>query len=167
MWIRAIVMEYSTGSSDQVIELSSAVLTRFKQHRQLLPGQLEAGGQLFARFDDGRIIVDEATGPRASDCRTVTSFAPNRREEQAEINDRHSGKLHYIGDWHTHPEECPCPSSTDIASIGECVRRSTHDLNGFLLIVVGRAEPPRGIYVLLHDGVNSRELQPKATPSRD
>jgi len=39
----------------------------------------------------------------------------------------------------------------DIASISESVRKSTHALNGFLLVIVGQAEPPGGLLVSVHD----------------
>src|SRR3546814_8042190 len=77
------------------------------------------------------------------DRRTRTSYIPDRRAEQAEIFDRHARGLHYVGDWHTHPERYPQPSSPDAQSIAECVAKSTHQLNGFVLIIVGQAEPPR------------------------
>jgi len=115
---------------------------------------------LFARFrfKERWIVVEEATGLRANDRRTSISFIPDRKAEQAEINNRHHEGMHYIGDWHTHREDMPHPSTTDFASIGECVLRSMHDLNGFLLVIVGRAAPPEGLHVSFHDGACARQL---------
>lgn len=121
--------------------------------------QREAGGQLFARFDGFRIIVEEATGPRRSDRRTRTSYVPSRLAEQREINSRYERGLHYIGDWHTHPEKIPSPSLIDMRSIDDCVAKSEHSLNGFILIVVGTVEPPDGFHTALHDGVQNIELK--------
>jgi integrative and conjugative element protein (TIGR02256 family) len=135
------MIEYSLGGSGQVVVLTQPVLNRFRRHRQRWY-QRDAGGQLFARFVVSRIIIEEATGPRRSDVRSFASFRPNRRQEQAEILTRHRDGLHYIGDWHTHPQDIPIASPMDIESIGDCVRRSRHDLKGFLLIVVGRRQPP-------------------------
>src|SRR5690348_5325891 len=114
------VIEYAVGESGQVIVFTTEVLNHFKRHRQVRKNQLEAGGQLFACFDEGRIIVVEATGPRRTDKRTRTSYAPDRRAEQAEISDRFSKGLHFVGDWHTHPEQHPEPSHLDASSMSEC-----------------------------------------------
>jgi len=146
------MIAYSIGESGQILLLGDAVLMHFLRHRQLRSRQREAGGQLFARFEGSNIIVAEATGPRASDRRTRLSYVPNRRAEQAEIVVRRSEGLHFIGDWHTHPEAVPSPSETDIRSILDCFSRSTHTLNAFVLIVVGQADPPDGLQVSVCNG---------------
>ncbi len=154
-----ILIVYPIGSSDQTIILSDTVVGHLKRYRQMHNRQREAGGQLFARFDRIRIIVEEATGPRRSDRRTRISYTPSRFAERREINSRYKRGLHYIGDWHTHPERIPSPSIIDIRSIGDCVTKSEHSLNGFILIVVGPAEPPDGFHTSLHDGVQNIELK--------
>lgn len=144
------MIEYPIGASGQVIVLADAVLAQFHTHRQTRWLQRESGGQLFARFEGSQILVVEATGPRAADRRTTTSFLPSRRAEQREIDELHRAGLHYIGDWHTHREDVPTPSATDIRSIHECFARSNHDLVGFVLVVVGRCNPPKGLHVSVH-----------------
>jgi integrative and conjugative element protein (TIGR02256 family) len=153
------VIQYRIGASSQLLVLSDPVLGQLRRHRQLRWYQREAGGQLFARFDGNRIRVEEVTGPRPMDRRTRTSYRPDRRAEQAEIFDRHARGLHYVGDWHTHPERYPQPSSPDAQSIAECVAKSKHQLNGFVLIIVGQAEPPEGLHVSVHDGSTSFALE--------
>lgn len=153
------MIAYPIGGSGQTLILSDTVVKRLKRYRQMHNRQREAGGQLFARFDGPRIFVEEATGPRRSDRRTRTSYTPSRFAEQREINSRYKRGLHYIGDWHTHPEEIPSPSMIDVRSIDDCVAKSEHSLNGFILIVVGTAEPPDGFHTALHDGVQAIELK--------
>lgn len=114
--------------------------------------QREAGGQLFANFVGNQIIIVEATGPRSTDRRTRTSYIPIRKVEQEEILSRYQRGFHYVGDWHTHPEEIPRPSVIDEESIAECVGNSVHSLYCFVLIIVGRVEPPAGLHVMVHDG---------------
>lgn len=146
------MLEYPIGSSGQVLVLPEEVVRKFRRYRQKRWYQREAGGQLFARISLSRIVIEEATGPRRTDRRTRTSYVPDRAAEQREINSRHADGLHYVGDWHTHPEMLPGPSGLDIVSISESVRKSTHALNGFLLVIVGQAEPPSGLLVSVHDG---------------
>ena len=154
------MIEYPVGSSGQVIIFESGAIDHFRRHRQRRRYQNEAGGQLFARFVDHRILIEEATGPRRTDRRTRTSYEPDRRAEQREIKERHSMGLHYVGDWHTHPEPVPRPSPLDAMSIGECVKKSRHLLNGFVLVVVGQAEPPAALHVIVYDGIVGFSLAP-------
>src|SRR5262249_19655585 len=113
------------------------VLEHFARHRQTSRCSSEAGGQLFAVIEGHRWIIVRATGPRASDFRRRFRFFPSRRHEQAEIDQLFISGLHYIGDWHTHPEARPTPSMMDLQSIDETVRNSVHQLPGFLLVIVG------------------------------
>jgi len=145
------MIEYPLGLSGQVIVLTDGVLTHMAVNRQIRRSHAEAGGQLFARFSDIKIVVEEATGPRATDLRTRTSYVPDRAAEQQEIVERHARGLHYVGDWHTHPDSIPKPSPRDLASMAECVIKSTHALNGFLLVIVGQADGPAGLHVSVHD----------------
>jgi len=153
------MIEYPIGDSGQIVVFETEALRKFRKHRQRRPWQLESGGQLFARFEAHRIVVSDASGPRPTDKRTRTSYVPDRRAERQEIVERHGQGLHYVGDWHTHREKVPTPSFIDSASIAECVRKSTHLLNGFLLVVVGQADPPGGLHVRVHDGHHGYLLQ--------
>src|SRR6267378_3125357 len=101
---------FPIDGSGQRLVFSPAVLEHFAKYRQLRSWQREAGGQIFARLTLPDIYIEEATGPRRSDCRTRTTYRPNRRAEQREIAGRHGQGLHFIGDWHTHPEALPVPS---------------------------------------------------------
>jgi integrative and conjugative element protein (TIGR02256 family) len=156
------MIEYPLGLSGQVIVLTDGVLAHLAACRQVRRSHAEAGGQLFARFDDVKIVVEEATGPHATDRRTRTSFVPDRAAEQQEIVERHARGLHYVGDWHTHPDSVPEPSPRDLASMAECVAKSTHALNGFLLVIVGQADAPAGLHVSVHDNQGCYRLVPNA-----
>jgi integrative and conjugative element protein (TIGR02256 family) len=162
-----VMLNYPIGDSGQVLVLSDEVLEHFARYRQLRFYQSEAGGQLFATFDEGRIHVVEATGPRRTDTRRRTSYVPDRRAEQREIDARHERGLHYVGDWHTHPEDVPTPSGRDADSISESVKKSTHTLNAFVLVIAGRAEAPQGLSVCLYDrsgsGVALTPVEPVPT----
>ncbi|WP_426615270.1 Mov34/MPN/PAD-1 family protein [Bradyrhizobium sp. McL0616] len=98
------------------------------------------------------IEVVEATGPRRTDRRTRTSYAPDRPAEQREIDDRFGRDLHFLGDWHTHLERTPRPSCPDISSLDDTVRRSVHAMLAFVLVVVGQAPAPDGRHVSLFRG---------------
>jgi integrative and conjugative element protein (TIGR02256 family) len=132
--------------------LSDAVVEHFALCQQVLHNEAEAGGQLFARLTRYEIFVEEATGPRPTDRRGRTHYIPDRQAERKEIRERFDLGLHYVGDWHTHPENVPVPSPIDRFTISDCSRRSTHKLAGFLLIVVGNGTFPECLHISLHDG---------------
>jgi integrative and conjugative element protein (TIGR02256 family) len=145
-------LTFRVGNSAQVLAIKPVVLNHFRKHQQKRWFHREAGGQLFARFSPLEVAVEAATGPRKSDFRTRTSYVPDPRGEQQEINDWHKKGLHYVGDWHSHPEPRPRPSRNDSESIRDSFRKSKHHLNGFLLIIVGTDSFPSGLYVSLSDG---------------
>jgi integrative and conjugative element protein (TIGR02256 family) len=159
------VIAYPLGSSGEVVVITDDVLAHLTASRQSRRSHAEAGGQLFARFDGACVVVQEATGPRPTDRRTRTSYVPDRVAEQDEIVERHVRGLHFVGDWHTHPEARPTPSLQDLDSIAECFTKSDHGLNGFLLIIVGQCEPPEGLRVSIHDGDALHQLTPSVAES--
>jgi integrative and conjugative element protein (TIGR02256 family) len=123
--------------------------------RQAKDRDKEAGGQLFAHFNGSDVVILEATRPTILDRRSRHSFKPNRFLQRREIRKKHAAGLHFVGDWHTHPETTATPSNDDLTSMQDCFRRSRHDLTAFILIIVGIAPPPDGWYVALvtADGV--------------
>lgn len=127
------------------------VLALFAAHKQCKWLSREAGGQLFATFNDAKVTrIVEATGPRASDKRSLFGYRPNRLAEKLEIADRFAKGFHFIGDWHTHYQKLPEPSPTDEQSMRDLVRLSKHGLAGFVLIVVGQVTFPEGLHVSFH-----------------
>ena len=138
-------------SSGQTLLLADHVLDYLSRYRQTRKSLSEAGA-VFATITGTEILVSDITGPRKSDKRFRFLYIPDRNLEQEEINNRFASGLHYVGDWHTHPEPAAKPSRQDLQSMCECVRRSTHQLNAFLLVIVGSAIGPQGLHVSLHTG---------------
>ena len=150
------MIRYPIGDSGQTLVFHSHVVEHFLRYRQHYRWAKEAGGQLFAVFDQAEIKVIMSTGPRLTDQRTRYSYIPDRKVEQAEIDYFYKKGLHFIGDWHTHAERVPVPSSNDLVNAKDCVVRSTHALQGFVFVIVGTAPPPDGLFVgiALSDGIH-------------
>ena len=146
------------GSSGEVIHFADEVVEHLTRHRQLRFWHREAGGQLFARIDGKNIFVTEATGPRPGDRRGRHHYHADREVEQAEIDSMHGRGLHYIGDWHSHPERVPRPSRRDDETMASRVQLSRHRLRGFVFVIVGQANSPEGLTVVVHDGATWHEL---------
>ena len=153
------MISYDIGWSGQILSFSATALARFERHRQARWYHREAGGQLFARVSSGHIAVESVTGPRWLDRRTRHTYQPHRPSEQREIEHHHRLGLHFVGDWHTHAEQEPRPSTLDLASMADSFKRSRHALNAFLMVIVGIKPPPHGLVVIAYDAVASYELQ--------
>tara|TARA_R110002012_G_scaffold111320_4_gene256246 strand:- start:202 stop:702 length:501 start_codon:yes stop_codon:yes gene_type:complete len=144
-------IHYPIGESGQVLTLEQNVLAHFAKWRQSDPKMPEAGGQLFGVVQGQSVELMRATGPINSDRRGRFFFIADRFAERREIITLHKSGLHYLGDWHTHPEAVPTPSGTDLSSMADLFVRSKHDLNAFLMVIVGTAEFPKGLHVSLHE----------------
>jgi integrative and conjugative element protein (TIGR02256 family) len=75
-----------------------------------------------------------------------------------EIKSCFSDGLHFVGDWHTHPEGEPTPSSVDIKSMEDCFKKSSHQLEAFMMVIVGQAKFPKGLWVSLHGSTDWERL---------
>ena len=141
-------MQFSLNQIEIVIE--EGALDAMRAHRQAGCFSKEAGGQLFARINKTGWTIAEATGPRPSDKRSRFGFVPDRAAEQVEIADRFRLGLHYVGDWHTHPERRPKPSGTDMESIRSTVRSSRHELPWFLMLILGNDDRVDSFWLSAH-----------------
>lgn len=138
-------MPLKFSSAGHSVVISDECVRSLEARRQTGPNATEQGGQLFARVDSGCLEIVIATDVQGS--RRRFSFRPNRRSEQKQINDLFGDGLHYVGDWHTHPEDMPLPSALDVEKITDLFEKSNHQLEWLVLIIVGRAHFPDGIYV--------------------
>ena len=77
---------------------------------------------------------------------------------------QHAEGLQFIGDWHTHPERLPAPSTQDELSVQEMFSRSSHALNGFVLVIVGQDAFPAGLFVSIVNGSNIAPLSAADNP---
>lgn len=165
-WRRQIVpsakkgIVYTMSDSPQRVILAPEVIKVFREHKQRSHDAPEVGGQLFARFIDGDVLIKYATGPLDGDRHDRYNFTPCRKQENRDIRRLFRNHLHFVGDWHTHPQTVPKPSQTDIESIAECFRLSRHELLGFVLIVVGLSEFPDGLHVTVNNVQRTQRLIP-------
>lgn len=157
------MMEYLLPRGDERVVLGEQVLRHMGSHRQTRRWHREAGGQLFARFVPGAVLVEHITGPRRSDRRSRASYQPDRAAEQREIHDMHALGLHYVGDWHTHPERSPSPSVVDRKAMIDMFSNSATQAEGFLLVVVGTASFPGGLHASWVSRAGMAELPPVPT----
>lgn len=120
----------------------------------------EKGGQLFATFVKGKVLVVRATVVKGASSRF--SFWPDRAAEQGQIDNLFTEGLHYVGDWHSHPERQPTPSGPDRQKMVDIFRSSKHELSLMLMAIVGQADFPGGLFLgaVTAQGVTALDVVP-------
>lgn len=141
-----------------IYDIGERCLETFRKSCQRSSLAKENGGQLFARFTDSVILVEIATITKGRSKRSRFGFFPDEKAERMEIEDMFRTGFHYVGDWHTHAECVPKPSSIDEKKIIKVFTKSIHELAGILLVIVGLSPFPEGLYVGITNGIKVEKM---------
>jgi len=136
-------------SGGPCLVIHEAVLKVFAKHAQTDNNMLESGGILLGYVREPHLEVLEATEPTRWDKRLRCFFDRSSRGhyELAQRRSRESGGLiRYLGEWHTHPEDYPVPSSVDKSGWKKLASKR-QDKRPVLAVIVGR----KGLHVELID----------------
>jgi integrative and conjugative element protein (TIGR02256 family) len=148
---------YNIPDSEHKLLFAPEVLKTFLTYRQK-ENECEAGGLLFAEFDLPIIRIIDASNPTKGDKRWRTLFIPSRILQRQLIRQQFKKGYHFIGEWHTHPVINPSPSCLDIKSVKDSFLNSKHELNYFVMVIVGSDEDGLKLWVSLHDESNQYRL---------
>jgi integrative and conjugative element protein (TIGR02256 family) len=123
-----------------ILEFSRRAALTLYSHQQI-NDRKEAGGILIGRvWPDSRVLIEVATVPNGFDEAGRYSFNRSREAAQQIINrawEESMGEQIYLGEWHSHPEEDPWPSSRDRQMIRTMFRETRMEIRFLILIVVG------------------------------
>ncbi len=144
-------------------EVGEAALALIGRHIQRDGSATEAGGVLLGRLVAGTddVVIDLATDPSPKDRRGRFFFFRLRRHAQESITEawvRSGGTSVYLGEWHTHPEDDPVPSSVDVANWQKIVRAATFEQSFLLFLIAGRRN-----WIVWELAVGSDRPQPLGT----
>lgn len=104
------------------------VLDKMKKHAQILENDFEAGGLIIGALRQKKeerfllnspphIEITDISEPGLKDLRTRFSFVRKGKHHRLLVNKAKTisnNNIDYLGEWHTHPEANPFPSSIDI-----------------------------------------------------
>lgn len=133
------------------IHLLDCVLEVTSKFRQLEKGTHESGGILLGQVTSANVYVMKASTPNQFDRSSRTSFDRDKHIAQIiiEYEFLNSGsKTIYLGEWHTHPETIPSPSTVDINMIKDQFKKNKLNEPFIILLIQGQS----GIYVGKFDG---------------
>jgi len=144
---------WATKDRRTLLNFATPTIAIFERHIQAQPDDYEAGGLLLGTVHGSNIMVVEATAPTIWDKRLQFFFErmPAGHKSIALARWKNSrGTVRYIGEWHTHPQDHPCPSRLDRTEWNKlsCKRA---DGRPMLAVIVGR----KSLYVELvpHTGI--------------
>lgn len=126
--------------SGRLVVVNSSVMELVTRYRQVGKTESESGGILIGIRRGEYFEVTAATTPQISDKRSRLRF---ERVEKGHFDllKRHwvesKGEENYLGEWHTHPEDYPSPSTLDLS---EWERAANHHKSSLIMIIVGRRE---------------------------
>lgn len=152
-------MVYVVEGTDQKVILCSSVIEQVTRYRQICHDAPESGGQLFAHITSSEIVISCATVPYKEDRRSRFRLTLDRWRQKLDIRQLFSKGLHFVGEWHTHPENYPSPSEMDLANMRECFVKSKHQLHSFLMMIVGTDTSEKGIWLSQHNESICKRLQ--------
>lgn len=129
----------------------------------------EAGGILLGRVYRDEVTIERVTTPSRRDKAARFWFnrdVPSAQERVTAAWQESGGILIYLGEWHTHPESQPTPSSTDRALIANMLRDSKMEIDYLFLVINGT--DGRWVGMQTHKGlVQLQEFDPGAQRSDD
>lgn len=126
--------------TNQLIYLQQQPLEVFSRYVQEGQYSKEAGGILLGHVRGQHLEIIEATEPTAWDKRFRFLFErmPHLHRQLAMKRWKESnGLVRYVGEWHTHPQNHPTPSSVDLHE-WQLLSSSRQDGRPLLAVIVGR-----------------------------
>jgi len=131
-----------TKSDGGKLEISSNAISCMLAFVQDTRCKAEAGGVLIGRYirESPDIVIDEVTVPMAGDRKRRFSFWRSRQPHQQVLDQswlESGGTSTYLGEWHTHPENIPIPSDTDIKNWQARLKKDIFSGDTLFFIIIG------------------------------
>lgn len=137
----------SNDLASQRIIFSNLVIKTLKRNRQRNNSSLEAGGQLFGTVSPDVVSITHASSPSLRDLRTRYSFQSSAQLAQRRIRRFAVHGIHYLGEWHTHPQRFPLPSHTDRRAMESLHKLSKLSVTEMILVIVSSTDNVCSWYV--------------------
>lgn len=132
------------------IHLCDQVVSIFKKYIQNDVDKSEAGGIITGKVYENLIEILNCSEPSLLDERSRYNFKRSFKSAQIYINEKFvesRGEEIYLGEWHTHPEDIPSPSNTDIKSFNKTLTNNILNSNVHFMIIIGIKAIYLGIYI--------------------
>ncbi len=104
------------GNPNRYIIFSEEVINTLKKFQQNNHNTVESGGLLLGKIRGEHFEITQITIPYSKDKLSKFSFERNDPKHIKFMNSLKKnsfGEVSYLGEWHTHPEDFPKPSTVD------------------------------------------------------
>ncbi|SMP15208.1 Mov34/MPN/PAD-1 family protein [Flavobacterium hercynium] len=139
------MIEFNLGNL--FVKISRDVLANLKKYIQDDLHKPESGGVLIGFYiEDNIYSITDVSFPSSYDKSSRYNFTRSIKNAQNVLDDffkKSNGKKIYLGEWHTHPEDFPMPSSLDEESILQQIRGNILNSKVIFMVIIGR----KGIYI--------------------
>ncbi len=111
--------------------LHADCLARMSQYTQGVERDREAGGILLGSYRGPHIEITAITEPLPKDVRARYKFDrsdPGHQVAAMSAWQSSAGTTTFAGEWHTHPESRPTPSSVDLGTWKKLIAKSNNPL---------------------------------------
>ncbi len=136
------------------VHLSDTIISLLNMYKQDKSHKKESGGIILGSVANNyNVYISKLSFPSNFDKNNRTSFERDKKIAQILIDyefHNSGGKIIYLGEWHTHPEKIPRPSSVDTNMIKEQYRNNLIN-DDFLILLIGGLD---GFYLGVYDGYN-------------
>ena len=132
-----------------------SILEQFTQHKRHAP---EAGGIILGKLIHGQINILKLSVPTDLDRSSRMNFERNKLSAQIILDyefHNSGGQLIYLGEWHTHPEPFPSPSSVDLHMLKHQFKDNRSNVDFLILLIKGT----KGLYVRIVDQNGYKEFR--------
>ncbi|HDR6277195.1 MULTISPECIES: Mov34/MPN/PAD-1 family protein [Bacillus cereus group] len=129
---------------NKLLYIRPEALDKMNKYKQIKWNDTEAGGILIGRIlvEDENYIIDDVSEPMSKDKRMRTRFSRKVEGHQEYFNDvweRANGRCFYLGEWHTHPQRVPIPSSIDRTDWNRLLKMG-YETGRLFFIIIGIEE---------------------------
>ena len=138
---KLLIFQKSDGGK---LKITNKVIEQFKQFRQMERGDHEAGGVLLGRYiiNSNDTIIDDVSTPQVKDITSPVRFIKHKKQHQSIVDKawkNSKGTCNFLGEWHTHPEEIPSPSSIDLRNWNSIIKKAVFESDSLFFLIIGRA----------------------------
>lgn len=127
------------AQDESLVVISTEITNTLLSYRQLSDYSKESAGVLIGERRGVHIIIKTLSEPSPWDIRRRFMVDRVSKHHQKAVDNafkKSNGEWHYLGEWHTHPEDVPIPSMTDYTSWHKNLKSS----DPFILIIAGRTD---------------------------
>lgn len=129
-----------------ISEYTLSIFSKYIQNDDKYP---ESGGIITGKIYNDIIEFLNCSEPSDLDICSRYNFNRSFKSAQNFINEKFlksNGEEIYLGEWHTHPEDNPKPSKTDINSFTKTIDRNRLNSKVHFMVIIGRVSIYIGVY---------------------